>query len=396
MQRRWWKTSTKPWRPDRRSPVYGKEGAELRSINFRMSEDLSEDEQRQLPSYERFLPQRAEDAAIMVQGETPRPSPPPQHVNVDSQKYYDDILQRLREPSQYRAHRLVGRVSVDGRNSLVRVDRQVFAPSMSGIHRYKRGSDDSYLNGLIPSISPRRRVKSVLYLRHQHEFNYYHFICEIAPRVAFANELGLPEDMPVLVAARLAEKPFYKAVADDLLRGREVIVQRRRETIVTDEMYFLQVALDVRLHIDPFISGVPSEDPGLGSPERVLLRRETDVIGNRRLSNFNKLEARLAQAGYFSIDPAVLSVPQQKHLFENARSVITEYGAGLTNLVFGRPGLRIDALTLSRRYTTTFPPLAEAFGVDLHVHTIASEQEGSWLTGELSDSLIDKLATISH
>ena len=324
------------------------------------------------------------------------PPPPPSHIHVDSEHYFDGILKRLNLPSAYAAYRLQGGITIDGRNAIVRVNRKVFAPSMSTIHRYKRGSDDSYFNGLIPPIMPRRRVNRAIYLRHQHEFNYYHFICEIAPRIAYANSIGLPNNIPVVVAARVAEKPFFKAVADKLLHGREIIIQRRRETIVAEELYFLRVALDVRLHIDPFVKDVESMDPGLGAPERVLLRREADVIGHRRLSNFDKLEGRLAASGYVSVDPAVLSVQQQKHLFANATNVVTEYVAGLTNLVFGRPGLRIDALNLSQRYTTTFPPLAEAYGVDLHVHSVASEHQGDWLTGDLSDTLIDKLAAITH
>jgi len=372
------------------------DAGEFASDYYKVTGQLSGDERAELPSYEKFLPQEEEQNFLIDSGEAAHPPPPPSHIHVDSNFYLDGIINRLNLPSAYAAYRLGGSITVDGRNAIVRVNRKVFAPSMSTIHRYKRGSDDSYLNGLIPPIMPRRRVKRAIYLRHQHEFNYYHFICEIAPRIGYANSLGLPNDLPVVVAARVAEKPFFKAVADRLLQGREVIIQKRRETIVAEELFFLRVALDVRLHIDPFIGNVESVDPGLGSPQRVLLRREADVIGHRRLSNFDKLEARLTAAGYISVDPAVLSVQQQKHLFEHAKSVVTEYGAGLTNLVFGRPGLRIDALNLSRRYTTTFPPLAEAFGVDLHVHTVASQHQGDWLTGDLSDTLIDKLAGITH
>jgi capsular polysaccharide biosynthesis protein len=53
------------------------------------------------------------------------------------------------------------------------------------------------------------------------------------------------------------------------------------------------------------------------------------------------LESLLGQYGFESIDPGILSIPDQISIFQNATEIVGIHGGALTNIVFSNSGTRI-------------------------------------------------------
>lgn len=91
-----------------------------------------------------------------------------------------------------------------------------------------------------------------------------------------------------------------------------------------------------------------SFDQSQPSDELIYISREDALI--RRLSNEKELITLLQPFGFRTVLLANLSFEAQVQLFRRARTIIAPHGAGLTNLLFCKSGVKVIELIPSNKY----------------------------------------------
>lgn len=198
------------------------------------------------------------------------------------------------------------------------------------------------------------------------ERNYFHWTTEIAPRlfplrdhraaggrldrilllqpapapyVREVLELFFPDLLPLVVpppapALRLETALFF---TDDRFLGRQGAAPARYTRFKPPTMLMCEAAAAL-------IEGFPS------GPGRALLVSRADAP-TRRIVNEDALLAALAPEGLEAVTFAGLPVRAQAALMAEARLVIGAHGAGLTNLIYCRPGTAVIEITTSQYMT---------------------------------------------
>jgi len=176
-----------------------------------------------------------------------------------------------------------------------------------------------------------------LSLRCSTEQNYWHFYDDVLSKLRLADEVKVPEDVPILVGDGLWRQAFFQdAIRRGALRRRNWVLQdafvRVHRLILTVPMSFQRANLEYALRA--------LETPGpVRSERRLFLRR-----GQRRsrsLVNIDDLLPWLIERGFEVVDTDGLSLAAQMELFGAARLVVGNHGAGLANLVY-RVGQPLD------------------------------------------------------
>jgi capsular polysaccharide biosynthesis protein len=171
--------------------------------------------------------------------------------------------------------------------------------------------------------------------------NYYHFLFDALPRYGIFKEalpdasidavlvphgtryqrqllemldLGVPLLQPEDDAAWRADRLLVPSTPNHELAAPEWIVRWLRDTFRPTE-----------------------EAP---APRRVYITRG-DKPNTRRYTPEPALWPELERRGFERIDPGSFSVQEQIDLFHAAEIVVAPHGAGLTNLVFCRPGAKV-------------------------------------------------------
>lgn len=190
--------------------------------------------------------------------------------------------------------------------------------------------------------------------------NYYHFLMEAVPRLGhFAQALGAI-DFDGYVAdltARYHREVFAMLGVDASM----IRPPAKGWAIQPDELWVAssenrgntappETTAWLRANLRPTRAG--------HLPKRIYVTRG-QVPKTRRMVNEPELVASLARHGFSVIDPGGLSVQEQINHFASAEIVVAPHGAGLTNLNFSPPGVKVLEL---------FPPTY----VDTGMWSIAS------------------------
>lgn len=180
------------------------------------------------------------------------------------------------------------------------------------------------------------RVPAVLSLRDTGDTNYYHFLDDVLGRLELADRIGVPDDLPLLVSAELAERPYFtRALARaPRLRARQWLVQPPDTAVEADEVWFLKALPHSRrtLSAAADLLEVPPADPA--ADRRVLLVRA--AARGRHVRNAAQVERVCRDRGFEVVDTDQLQLDEQIALFGSARHVVGAHGAGLVNLLWRR------------------------------------------------------------
>lgn len=102
---------------------------------------------------------------------------------------------------------------------------------------------------------------------------------------------------------------------------------------------------------------------GARSPERIYVSRR-GIRHSRVLLNEAELEAALEQRGFTPFRPQELPFADQVRLFRNARAVIGPGGAGMFNVVFCQPGVKVVTLESGVKWLDSHLNLFASRGAD--------------------------------
>jgi hypothetical protein len=126
------------------------------------------------------------------------------------------------------------------------------------------------------------------------------------------------------------------------------------------------------------VSGWPppgTDAPALGAPGRRIYVTRGGAL-RRPLFNEPAVLEALAPFGFEVVDCASLSVSGQRALFANAEIVVAPHGAGLTNIVWARPGTKLVELMPRGHANPCFMDLASQAGVAYGVVPSTVEEDG--------------------
>jgi hypothetical protein len=243
----------------------------------------------------------------------------------------------------------------------------------------------------LPPVSSTSETYAALTIRPLWSTTYYHWMFEILPRFELLWRAGIAADKYVLHPHRF---PFQRETLDALGIRAHVIESKSP------------------FHIEPGLLVIPSVVPSIAprwaceflrrtfldteqlrGEERLYITRATALRG-RRVENEEQVREVLSGVGFRIIEPESLTVAEQAELFASAECVVGPHGAGLTNLVFCRPGTTVIELFAPRYVHPMYWMVSTRCELDYHYLIGAGERAQSWSTwpteGGLDPIVVDE------
>jgi len=184
-------------------------------------------------------------------------------------------------------------------------------------------------------LRPVQRERAVVSLHEFGDTNYYHFYGDVLGKLALLHEHGIGADLPIVVSAQLAAKPYFRAAVacSAQLRARRWIVQDR-QAIDADEVIVCKTLPHMRASFDWVLDllDVAPADPH--AADRIFLTR--NARRGRYIRNNDAVAQVCCEHGFALVDADGLRLDEQIRCFAQARYVVGIHGAGLTNLIFRR------------------------------------------------------------
>ena len=198
--------------------------------------------------------------------------------------------------------------------------------------------------------------------------NYYHFLYDSIARLGVL-EAAAPDvrvDAYVVPHASRYQRQLLELAGIDA--DATLIQPERGMTVVAEQLlvpsnpnWALQAPPDsVAWLRDRLRPSRPS-----GSPRRLYLTRGT-APRTRRYCEEEELMPELERRGFTVVDPGTLSVQEQIDIFADAEIIVAPHGAGLTNVTFSPPDVRVLEMFASTYVHLGLWAICEALGADYH------------------------------
>jgi hypothetical protein len=228
-----------------------------------------------------------------------------------------------------------------------------------------RAPNDPELRNLTRLPPIRDAAETVALLGMRESGIYYHWLVDVLPRFHLLQKLGIPVDSYLLNGAWLA--PFQFETMDTL--G----IPRERLSFSDDNMHLRAKLLLVPgsdIGIVPkwalhYVRYELMEKPGIrpqGGKERLFISRAR--AKKRKLINEAELMNELSRYGFRSVELETMPVAEQIRLFASAEMIVGPHGAGLTNLIFCKPGTKVIELFSPNHMHTCYPVISSHMGLE--------------------------------
>ena len=207
-----------------------------------------------------------------------------------------------------------------------------------------------------------------LVTHHAFYENYYHWLCEIMPRIFVAVNALKNESVALLMHEK---QPAFVRELVSLFYFKKIIYVRDDEIVKVPKLYFpSHIARPLAYHPAVMLDyskwlQEKLNDPSLEhSPEKIFISRKNARY--RITHNEDKIQAWLEAQGFAAIAPENYTVREQLNLFKKARIIIGSHGAGFSNLVFA-PYCELIVDIIHREHPQDcFYNLANVFGTDYY------------------------------
>lgn len=180
----------------------------------------------------------------------------------------------------------------------------------------------------------KRKIQEAIWVLDQWSFGYFHWLTETLPRIIIAKESGY--SFPVVFPENANRNLFFVDTIAAL--GIDSIFYNYKETIQLNTLVapsHLQPAQcdpDQIKKVRDCFRNYDNAITSTGNKKRIYISR---TIAQRRfIRNENELEKLLASFGFETIHMEKLSFSQQRKLMAETEVLISNHGAGLTNMIF--------------------------------------------------------------
>ncbi|MGK7861804.1 glycosyltransferase 61 family protein [Falsiroseomonas sp. E2-1-a4] len=227
------------------------------------------------------------------------------------------------------------------------------ATRFAGLYRVSAGARLA-VHEIYPDPRRLSSGRDYVLLKQRWDGNFGHWLVESLPRLALAREIT--DTTKCLYILREPNEPAMRQVCLDSLawfgvRPEQVLFVDNRALQVPSLIYpapltrqpWVKAPYAIRV-LEEIAYIVTAEMPvNHETSERIYVSRNR--TGRRRLLNEDQLIPLVESHGFRVVYPEHMPVTDQMMLFHDARLVIGNLGAALTNLVFSRPGVRLLALS---------------------------------------------------
>lgn len=261
-----------------------------------------------------------------------------------------------------------GVLAFDGKNRLY-VDKEC-------TRNAEHSTMNSYLlmSRVMPDVQkPHLSGLSILLAaRNSHNFYHWHFDCLAALGLVEAAGISLSQIDNILIDQRNRGFQVQMLLAAGIDEAQIRFIDVNNCTFSYD--YMLMVRLhnqqgmaQSRRHLDwlrrTYLSTpCPSTSPPMTKPSRIAIRREV-----RGFSQPEAIYRILSDKGYHCVQLEELPYAEQASLFSNATHVVAPHGAGLSLLVYCRPGTVVHEF-YADHVQPCFWSLSSALGLNYHNH----------------------------
>lgn len=228
--------------------------------------------------------------------------------------------------------------------------------------------------------------------------NYYHFLFDALPRYGILRE-ALPDTQvdSVLVPHRTRYQQQLLAMLDidaQLLQPSAGLAWRADRLLVPSTPNH---ELAAPAWVVDWLRRTFRPTPSESQARRRLYVTRGDQRNTRRYVHERALWPELERRGFERIDPGSHSVQEQIDLFDAAEIVVAPHGAGLTNLVFCRPGTKVVEMFAADyvhmglwNITHSIPDVEYRYLV-----SPGAVREGSVMAGVLTDVGVDPALVVA-
>lgn len=208
--------------------------------------------------------------------------------------------------------------------------------------------------------------------------NYWHLLHDILPRLVMAEAINIDPTIPVVVSENMMKWHGKRLSDTPFLKGRKVIVQPEFHTLCCKELFLLRPGEFAQHWTERVVTRIAEDRSAASGSRYIYCRREPGSAAGRTLENSLEIEEIFKSAGFAVVDPAPMTLNQQKAIFEKAEIIAGINGAAFTNALFryNRP-LTIGALISSNWMSTTLPTMAKVFGFGYTGFVVAPVADGT-------------------
>jgi hypothetical protein len=205
--------------------------------------------------------------------------------------------------------------------------------------------------------------------------NYYHWLVQTIPGLDWAAR-NIGKENVTLLSGNL--KPWQAEILEILGYDRiaQIVLDPRHHYFIPQLEYSEfqngSTAFEISLSAQAiYVRLAALAADGMPGDTDILYVARTDST-NRAAENEAALMRLLEAEGVQVVVPGSLSVRQQINLFGKARAVIGPHGAGLSNVVFCRPGTIFYELLPSHYLNPCISRLAQAAGLEYQIDLFES------------------------
>lgn len=225
------------------------------------------------------------------------------------------------------------------------------------------------------------------------QHNYFHWLFQVLPRLELLNRGGLASNSFDGFIINPVTYPFQAESLQLLGIPSEKWIEAEDSTHLQAEELWVCSNLIVSAHKSKWAHDflnrtfLPSSDIAPNLPSRLYVSRAD--VSHRNILNEPELMDVLSRLGFESVTLSGLSVLRQAALFHAAKIVVAPHGAGLTNLVFSRPGARAIELFSPSRIRPSYWIICRTAGIeyDYVMGQAVNEQWQSDYTIDISELL---------
>lgn len=241
----------------------------------------------------------------------------------------------------------------------------------------------------------------VISLRHFFEWNYYHFLIDVIPKLAMFERAGVDLNVPIIVGPSAVELPFAAQLRQlGRLAELEWYVQDRETYVRAERVHVTRLNIPrrcrqlthrerARYTLD--MIGASSITADLPPADRKVFLARRPPYG-RLIANPAEVEDAVASRGYEVIDAAGMDAVEQIRLFHQTRHLVAIHGAGMANMIFraGRPMSVIELCPDVWDHVDSMRVMASELGYDVTSVSFASSSAEDPIRANLQVD-VDKL-----
>lgn len=287
----------------------------------------------------------------------------PVNLEPEHLEFFEHDLERLIPKTQLLRFENV-RVSSDGvLFSGTRILPESFA-FPSHLEEWKRRSVFKLLANNYFLRRTRRVDREVLWITDYWSKAYFHWMTDALTRLLSVRDRL--DDFVLMLPAEYEQIEFVRASLG-AFAVKNVEFMRENEVLQCRNLSMPTHTAPSGHFNEELIRGVreillAEEDGEIGSTERIYISRRR--AAKRRILNEDEIGPVLRKFEFQTVFPEELSFAQQAQFFSRARHVVTNHGAGLTNMLFMRSGNVLELRHQTDRIRNWYFTMSSALNLD--------------------------------